>query len=161
MSQNIHLTMCHSVPKLAPPNSAKWVQIMKRRFTQINKTRNAVMAKYTSPVSGELCAVTQLVQATRYKPEARGFDSRWCHCRILPTALRSLGRLSLSNINKYQEYFLGGKGGRWVGLTTFMCRLSRNLGASTSGTLRACPGIALAFSPCAWATPVPNLITNS
>jgi hypothetical protein len=33
---------------------------------------------------------------------------------------------------EYQEYFLGGKGSRCVGLTTFMCRLSWNLGASTS-----------------------------
>jgi hypothetical protein len=24
-------------------------------------------------------AVAQLVQALRYKPESRGFDSRWCH----------------------------------------------------------------------------------
>ena len=24
-------------------------------------------------------AVAQLVQALRYKPEGRGFDSRWCH----------------------------------------------------------------------------------
>ena len=24
-------------------------------------------------------AVTQLVDALRYKPEGRGFDSRWCH----------------------------------------------------------------------------------
>jgi hypothetical protein len=24
-------------------------------------------------------AVTQLVEALRYKPEGRGFDSRWCH----------------------------------------------------------------------------------
>ena len=23
--------------------------------------------------------VTQLVEALRYKPEVRGFDSRWCH----------------------------------------------------------------------------------
>jgi hypothetical protein len=36
-----------------------------------------------------------------------------------------------SNRNEYQEYFLGGKGGRCVGLTA-MCRLSKNLGASTS-----------------------------
>jgi len=32
----------------------------------------------------ELCfqkwhAVAQLVEALRYKPEGRGFDSRWCH----------------------------------------------------------------------------------
>jgi len=24
-------------------------------------------------------AVAQLVEALRYKPEVRGFDSRWCH----------------------------------------------------------------------------------
>jgi hypothetical protein len=24
-------------------------------------------------------AVEQLVEALRYKPESRGFDSRWCH----------------------------------------------------------------------------------
>jgi hypothetical protein len=37
-------------------------------------------------------AVTQLVEALRYKPEGRGFDSRWCHWNfsfhiILPAAL--------------------------------------------------------------------------
>jgi len=42
---------------------------------------------------------------------------------------------SASNRNEHQEYFLGGKAGRYVRLptfTTFMCRLSWNLGASTS-----------------------------
>ena len=39
---------------------------------------------------------------------------------------------SASKKNEYQEYFLGGKDGRSVGLTTFMCRLSRNLGALSS-----------------------------
>ena len=37
-------------------------------------------------------AVTQLVEALRYKPEGRGFNSRWCHWNfliyiILPVAL--------------------------------------------------------------------------
>ena len=37
-------------------------------------------------------AVAQLVEALRYKPEGRGFDSRWCHWIffidiILPAAL--------------------------------------------------------------------------
>jgi hypothetical protein len=26
--------------------------------------------------------VAQLVQALRYKPEGRGFDSRWCHWNL-------------------------------------------------------------------------------
>ena len=27
-------------------------------------------------------AVTQLLEALRYKPEGRGIDSRWCHCNF-------------------------------------------------------------------------------
>jgi len=29
--------------------------------------------------------VAQLVEALRYKPEGRGFDSRWCHWIFLLT----------------------------------------------------------------------------
>jgi hypothetical protein len=50
------------------------------------------------------------------------------------------------NINEYQEYFLGGKGGRCVGLTTLPSSCADCLEiweSQTSWTLRACPGIAL------------------
>ena len=30
-------------------------------------------------VLGQEYTVSQLVEALRYKPEGRGFDSRWCH----------------------------------------------------------------------------------
>jgi hypothetical protein len=43
-------------------------------------------------------AVAQLIEALLYKPEGRGFDC---------------------NINKYQEYFLGGEGGLCVGLKPY------------------------------------------
>jgi hypothetical protein len=45
--------------------------------------------------------VAQLVEALRYKPEGREFDSRWCH--YVP------GVDSASNRNEYQEYVLGVK----------------------------------------------------
>jgi hypothetical protein len=63
-----------------------------------------------------------LVEALRYKPAGRGFDSRWCYWSFsLLLYFRTHygpGVDSASNGNEYQEYFLGGKGGRCVGLTT-------------------------------------------
>ena len=35
--------------------------------------------KYHTITGHEGHAVAQLVEALRYKPEGRGFDSRWCH----------------------------------------------------------------------------------
>ena len=67
-------------------------------------------------------AVAQLVEALRYKQEGRGFDSRRCHWNFsLTKSFRPQygpGVDSASNRNEYQEYFLGGKDGRCVGLTT-------------------------------------------
>jgi len=58
-------------------------------------------------------AVAQLVEALRYKPEGRGFDSRWCHWNFsLTLTFRphyGPGVDSASNRNEYQEYFLGVK----------------------------------------------------
>jgi hypothetical protein len=53
-------------------------------------------------------------------PEGRTFDSRRCHWNFSFTSFRPhyvLGVNSASDGNKYQEYFLGGKGGRCLGLT--------------------------------------------
>jgi len=55
-------------------------------------------------------AVTQMVEALRYKPEGRGFDSRCCHWNFsLTQSFRPYygpGVDSASNRNEYQEYFL-------------------------------------------------------
>jgi len=63
-----------------------------------------------------------VVKALRYKPAGRGFDSRWCHWNFSVTkSFRSHcgpGVDSASNRNEYQVYFLGGKGGRCLRLTT-------------------------------------------
>ena len=47
---------------------------------------------------------------------------------------------SASKRNEHQEYFLGGKGGRCVGLSTLLCQLSWNMGALTSWNLQAWSG---------------------
>ena len=55
-------------------------------------------------------------------------------------------RDSASNRNEYQEYFLEGKGGRCVGLTTLTRSCVDCLEMwepQPPGTLKACPGITL------------------
>ena len=74
--------------------------------------------------------VAQLAKALGYTPERRGFDSRWGSFTFftdlkLPAA-PCPGADSASTRYEYQEYLLGGKGGRYVRLTPFICRLSRN-----------------------------------
>jgi len=58
-------------------------------------------------------AVAQLVEALRYKPEGRGFNSRWCHWNFSLTLSFPLhydpGVDSASDRNEYQQYFLGVK----------------------------------------------------
>ena len=56
-------------------------------------------------------AVAHLVQALRYKPARRGFDSRLCHWNFSLTYSFRMhcgpALDSFSNRNEYQEYFLG------------------------------------------------------
>jgi len=62
---------------------------------------------------------------------------------ILPTALWPWD-YSASNKNEYQEYFLGGKGGRCIWLTTFPPSCANCLEIwepQPPGTLRALPGL--------------------
>jgi hypothetical protein len=87
-------------------------------------------------------AVAQLVEALRYKPTGRGFDSRWCHWIFFIGIILSVD--SACNRNEYLEYFLGSKGGRCVGLTTLPPSYADCLEIwepRPPGTLRACPGL--------------------
>jgi hypothetical protein len=57
--------------------------------------------------------MANLVEAQRYKPEGRGFDSPMVSLEfsidiVLVAALWPLGLDSASNRNKYQEHFLVG-----------------------------------------------------
>ena len=95
---------------------------------------------------------TLLVKALRFKPDGRGFDSRWCYWNFsLKHSFRThYGPVvnSTSNINEYQEYFLGAKGDRRLGLTTLLLSCADCLEIwepQTPGNLRACTAIALPF----------------
>ena len=92
--------------------------------------------------------VTQLVEALCYRPEGRGFDSRWGHWNLSLTQSfcqhYGPGVESASNRNEYQEYFLGGKDGWRVGLTTLPLSCANCLEIwelQLPGTLRACQGL--------------------
>ena len=53
-------------------------------------------------------AVAQLVEALRYTPEGRGFDSRWGHWNFADLVFnQSPGVDSASNRNEYQGFLLG------------------------------------------------------
>jgi hypothetical protein len=86
-------------------------------------------------------AVAQLIEALRYKPESRGFHSRRRHCNFsLTQPFRphyGPGVDSASNRNEYQEYFLRGKGGRFVGLTTLPPSCAECLQTELHRVLRA------------------------
>jgi len=78
----------------------------------------------------------------------RGFDSWLCHWNFSLTSLFRLhygpGVDSGSNRNEYQEYFLGGKGGWCIGLTTLPPSCADCLEIwepQPPGTLRACLGL--------------------
>jgi len=94
-------------------------------------------------------AVVQLLEALRYKSEGHGFDSRWCYWNLsLTYSFQSHygpGVDSASNRNEYQEYILGGEGGRCVRLTTLPPSWAECLEIwepQHPGTLWACTEIA-------------------
>ena len=61
-------------------------------------------------------AVAQLIEALCCKSEGRGFDPRHWNFSFRPHCVPWVD--SASNRNEYQEYFLGSKDCRCVGLTT-------------------------------------------
>jgi hypothetical protein len=99
-------------------------------------------------LSFTLYVVASLSDALSYNPKGRGFDSSWCTGILYwynPSgSTETLGFNSASNRNECQEYFLGSKGGRCVGLTTLPPSCDdcfEILEPQRPGTLRACPGL--------------------
>jgi len=111
--------------------------------------------------------VAQSVEALRYKPEGCGFDSWWCHwnfsstCSFQPHCGHGVD--SVSNRNEYQKYFVGGKGGRCVRLTTLppSCAVLKSGSLyllEPSGSVQVCNGIALSrvLKVMSWWSPLPR-----
>jgi hypothetical protein len=93
-------------------------------------------------------AVARLVEELRYKREGREFDSRWCRLNFsLTQSFRPHyvpGVDSASNRNEYQDYFLGGKGGRCTGPTNLPHSYADCLKIwefLPPGNLLACPSV--------------------
>jgi hypothetical protein len=86
--------------------------------------KNIKFREFLAPPPRMRHAVEQLVEKLYYKPEGHAFDSRCCHWNFsLTQSFRphyGLGVDSTSIRNVYQEYFLRGKGGLCVGLTTLL-----------------------------------------
>jgi hypothetical protein len=92
--------------------------------------------------------VAQLVEAQRYKPEGRVFNSRWCHGNNSLTHGDS-GVDSSSIRNEWKEYFLRVKAAGVLTCQTYhfhvpMVMKSGNLKIlDPSGPVRACKGVDL------------------
>jgi len=57
----------------------------KRIKIYLNAVNSSNISNVLSVMGARGHAVAKLVEAVRYKPEGRGFDSRWCHCYFSST----------------------------------------------------------------------------
>jgi hypothetical protein len=117
---------------------------------------SSLCIKFSSYIYKMGYVMAQLVEALRYKPEGRGFDSRLCNWNFSLTWSFWLhcgpGVDLACNRNEYQEYFLGGKGGWCVGLTTLppscadCLKIWEPQPPRTLRAVQTCNGIALPFT---------------
>jgi hypothetical protein len=98
--------------------------------------------------------VTSLLHqgGTRWRSWLRHCTTSWNVAGSIPNGVteifhwhnpsdRTVALGSTQSLTETSTRNISWKGGQCVSLTTFMCQLSWNLGASTSWTLRACPGL--------------------
>ena len=87
----------------------------------------------------------QFIEALSYKQEGRRFDSRWSYWNFSLTYSFRPAKVDPGTMrSEYQEYFLGGKNGRYTGMASFqtscvecfdICELQ------PPGIIRACPSL--------------------
>ena len=115
------------------------VSIMQSNICSWNNHKiNWKLGWLAAPDAGN--AKAQLVETLHYKRTGGRFDSRWWSFRPHYGPVVD----SASNRNEYQEYFLGGKGGWCVELTTLPSKCADCLEIwepQPPGTPRPCPGL--------------------
>jgi hypothetical protein len=79
---NIGKLQTHSTEQLRQQHS---VPVFVRYLVRISAGSPAVMIYFMVLFLTRGYAVVQLVEVLRYKPEGRGFDSRWCRWNFLLT----------------------------------------------------------------------------
>jgi hypothetical protein len=57
---------------------ALWSEVLIKYYVG-DKIKKNEMGEHVASLTKRNGKVAQLVEAMRYKPEGRGFDSRWCH----------------------------------------------------------------------------------
>ena len=84
--------------------------------------RDQTMSQLIQSISSQPISICFSLISLRYKSEGSGFDYRWCRWNFSSTKSFWLhygpGVDSASNRNYHHKYFLGGKGGQCIGLTT-------------------------------------------
>ena len=135
--------MCKAIPLLTV---CAFIICYGATFTFIYQSKQFICSLYAD-VFGARCAAVGW--DTVLQTGNSGFDSRRCHWNSsLTKSFRPHYGPELdsaSNRNEYQEYFLGGKGGRCVRLTILQPPCAGCLEICEPhppGTLTACPGIA-------------------
>jgi hypothetical protein len=119
------------------------IKNMTYRYKKWNKKKNTAETCAFAGIALTMGhAVVQLVEALRYKPEGRGFDTQRCHWHSPSAALWPWIRLSLYQ-KRLPVIFPGGKCSWCLGLTTLPSSCAGCLEIwepQTPGTLRSCPG---------------------
>jgi hypothetical protein len=90
-------------------------------LTHMRARECVCVCKHTYKGDQLVAQLVNALQALHYKPEICRFSSQWCHwnyCWHNPSNCTMILELTASNRYEYLEYFLGGRGGRWIGLTT-------------------------------------------
>ena len=74
------MALCKKQGHLVDPAFTEQLRII-CEFTHLRQSYfiNLFNHVFISYMGGGVHTVAQLVEALRYKPESRGFDSRWCH----------------------------------------------------------------------------------